>query len=287
VAKLATMELRARYVVEGALAGRHRSVRQGHSLEFTGHRSYTPSDEWRHIDWRVFAKTDRWVVREQQEETNLRAVVLMDVSRSMLFAGPRRLPKIQYAALLSAALAYLLVHRRESVGLGFFNRGLMSFVPPRGGAEHLSRLFGLLEAVSGDGGTDLGASLEEAGQRLPRRCLVVLVSDFLEPPESVLSAVRTLVTRKHEVVALQVLDPAERDLPFEGDFVFEDLETGAVLRANADELRGHYRRKMEERLQLTARAFHSAAVDAHLFWTDAPLESGLSLFLQKRLARRT
>jgi uncharacterized protein (DUF58 family) len=278
------MELRARRVVEGALAGRHRSLHTGHSLEFVGHRAYTPSDEWRHIDWKVFAKTDRWVVREQEEETNLRATLLVDASHSMAYAGQGRLPKMRYAAILAAALGYLLVHRRESVGLGFFNDALKEFVPARGGAAHLSYLLDLLDKARPAGTTDLKKVLEEAGQRLPRRGLVVLLSDFLAPPETLLAAVRTLTGRKHEVIALQILDPDERDLGFDGDFIFEDLETGQTLRAEAAEIRGVYRRLMAERQERIARALTSLGVDHYSFDTGLPLDRGLSLFLQRRLA---
>lgn len=322
VAKLATMELRARRVVEGALAGRHRSLRHGQSLEFAGHRAYSPSDEWRHIDWKVFARTDRWVVREQQDETNLRAVTLLDTSRSMSFGAEDRLPKLRYASILVAALSYLLIHRRESAGLGLFDGALRDFFPARGGAAHLARLLDRLEGVaagpvrpfpseheregrpdlthqrgagrptgataSADGeATDFVRSLREAGQRLPRRSLILIVSDLWGPPEDVFAAVRVLLARKHEVAAIQVLDPAERDLPFRGDFIFQDLETGAVLKANAEEVRRDYERRVGERLDKIARVFGSLGVDHHVIWTDQPLDAGLSAFLGRRAVRRT
>ncbi|MBI4396136.1 MAG: DUF58 domain-containing protein, partial [Elusimicrobia bacterium] len=282
VAKLATMELRARYVVEGALSGRHRSARQGHSLEFAGHRAYTPSDEWRHIDWKVFAKTDRWVVREQQEETNLHAALFLDTSNSMAFASEGRLSKIHYASILLAALGYLLVHRRESVGLGFFNDRLKEYVPPRGGAPHLAQLMERLEQVLPSGKTDIQASLEEAGQRLPRRSLVMIVSDFLFPPEAIHSSFRALLSRKHEVLALQVLDPAEIEFPFQGEFAFHDLETGETLQARADEVRDQYQKLLSERLEKNRRVFSSLGVDSHLFETGKPIDAELSVFLGRR-----
>lgn len=279
------MEMRARRVVEGALAGRHRSLRHGQSLEFAGHRAYSPSDEWRHIDWKVFARTDRWVVREQQDETNLRAVVLLDTSRSMSFGVEGRLPKLRYASILVAALSYLLIHRRESAGLGLFDGGLRDFLPARGGAPHLARLLDRLEGVAAGETTDFTRALREAGQRLPRRSLIVIVSDFLGSPEDIFAAVRVLLARKHDVSAIQVLDPAERDLPFRGDIVFQDMETGAVLKANADEVRRDYERRMRERLDKIARVFGSLGVDHHVIWTDQPLDAGLSAFLGRRAVR--
>jgi uncharacterized protein (DUF58 family) len=285
VAELATMELRARHVVEGAFSGRHRSAHQGQSLEFVGHRPYTPSDEWRHIDWKVFAKTDRWVVREQQEESNLRATLLLDSSRSMAFHSPGSLPKLRYASILSAALSYLLVHRHESVGLGLFNKGLHQYVPARAGAPHLSSVLDRLEKAEAGEPTDIRSSLEQAGQRLPRRSLVLILSDLLFPPEDLLHSVRTLLSRKHEIIVLQVLDPGERALSFEGDFVFEDMETGETVQAGVEEIRRRYRRLMEEHLEKIRRGLASVGVDFSLFETNQPLDAALSLFLERRLAQ--
>ena len=250
------MELRARLVLEGAFSGRHRGVRQGPSLEFAGHRSYAPGDEWRRIDWKVFAKTDRWMVREQQEETNLRSVLLLDVSRSMAFASPKKLPKIQYAAILTAALGYLLIRQGESVGLGLFSDGLRFYFPPKGGGPCLARLLELLENVRPEGTTDPAASFQQVLQRLPRRSLVTVVSDFLGEPDGHLSAVKALLARKHEVLALQILD--------------------------AEELGPLYKDLMERRLEKFERGCVSLGVDFCRFQTHQPLDSALSLFIQKR-----
>jgi uncharacterized protein (DUF58 family) len=193
--------------------------------------------------------------------------------------------KLRYAAFLLAALGYLLVKGRESVGWGFFDRGLRTYVPARGGYAHLAHFLESLEKAAPGGETDVGASLEQAGQRLARRGLVIVVSDFLQATEKVVSAVRTLLSRKHEVVALQVLDPEEVRFSFAGDYLFEDLETGEVLRADAGDVRREYRRLMSERLSALEKAFHSLGVDHHRFETDHPLDQGLSHFLQRRMAR--
>jgi len=276
------MELRARLVLEGAFSGRHRGVRQGPSLEFAGHRSYAPGDEWRRIDWKVFAKTDRWMVREQQEETNLRSVLLLDVSRSMAFASPKKLPKIQYAAILTAALGYLLIRQGESVGLGLFSDGLRFYFPPKGGGPCLARLLELLENVRPEGTTDPAASFQQVLQRLPRRSLVTVVSDFLGEPDGHLSAVKALLARKHEVLALQILDAEERDLFPEGDFLLEDMETGEKIKTSAEELGPLYKDLMERRLEKFERGCVSLGVDFCRFQTHQPLDSALSLFIQKR-----
>lgn len=267
------------------MAGRHRSPHAGQALEFVGHRAYTPSDEYRRIDWKVFAKTDRWVVREQQEDTHLRATLLIDTSRSMDYAGAGRLSKTRYAGILAAALSYLLTHNQEAVGLGLFNDKLEEFFPPRGGAAHLARLLEVLEEAPTGGGTNAPAVLEAAGQRLPRRGLVMLVSDFWAPLDSLLAGLRTLLARRHEVAALQVLDPDERDFSLSGDFRWEDLETGAVLRADAEEIRETYRRLMRERQEKLRRGLASLGVDFYEFDTALPLEKSLSLFLERRMNR--
>jgi uncharacterized protein (DUF58 family) len=284
LAELSSMELRARYVVEGALTGRHKSRLQSHAVEFVGHRAYTPSDDWRRIDWRVFARTDRWVVREQEAETNLRAVLLLDVSKSMSF-GKNPFPKIRYASILAASLSYLLVHQGESVGLGFFNAGLKNFIPARGGAAHLSYLSDVLDKIEPEGETDLAASLEQVGQRLPRRSLVLVLSDFLLEPEKILAAAKTLVSRRHEVALLQVLDRDEIDFNIDGEFILRDMESGSDLRVSAAEIRDDYRRLMRERLDQTRRALASQGIDYALFDTSVPLDAALSRFLQARRAR--
>jgi uncharacterized protein (DUF58 family) len=282
VAKLATMELRARVIVEGALAGRHRSAHKCPSLEFAGHRAYTPGDDWRHVDWKVFARTDRWMVREQQEESSLHATILLDVSRSMAFASPRRVPKVRYASFLSAALAYLLIHRREAAGLGLIGTSLREFLPARSGAPQLAVLLEKLDSVSTAGETDPEKAVRQAAARLPRRSLVLVVSDFLAPPAASSSALNILLAQRHEVAALQVLDPLELDFTLRGDFYFEDLETGERLRASSEDIADGYRRRIAEHQERLARSFSSLGVDHFLFRTDTPLDTSLSYFLQRR-----
>ncbi len=280
LAKMATMELRARYVVEGALTGRHKSRSQGHSMEFVGHRAYTPSDDWRRIDWKVFARTDRWVIREQEAETNLRAAVLLDVSNSMAYAGMGKIPKVRYASFFAAALSYLLVHQGESVGLCLFGGGLKDFIPARGGVAHLSYLLDVLDKIQPEGETDLMASFEQVGQHLPRRSLVLVLSDFLLEPEKILSAVRTLSSRRHEVAVLQILDRDEMELNIDGEFMLRDMESGESLQVNPAAVRDDYRRLMQGRLEHTRRMLSSQGIGHAVFETDMPLDLALTRFLQ-------
>lgn len=276
------MELRARYVVEGALTGRHKSRLQGHSMEFVGHRAYTPSDDWRRIDWKVFARTDRWVVREQEAETNLRATVLLDVSNSMSYAGRGKIPKVRYASFLAAALSYILVHQGESVGLGLFGGGLKKFIPARGGVAHLTYLLEVLDKVQPEGETDLLASFEQVGQHLPRRSLVIIVSDFLFEPEKILAAVRTLSSRRHEVAVLQILDRDEIDLDIDGEFILRDMESAENIQVNPAEIRDDYRQLMADRLDHTRRILSSQGIDHAVFETAMPLDLALTRFIQIR-----
>ncbi len=284
IAKLAPMELRARRVVEGALAGRHRAVRQGHSLEFSAHRPYTPSDEWRHIDWKIFAKTDRWMVREHQAETNLRATFLMDTSHSMSFHSADCLPKIQYASILLASLTYFLIHHRESVGLALFNNTLTQYIPARGGPAHLALIHDVLEKIDTSGETNLRGAIEQIGWHLPRRGLVFVVSDFLASSDDLFHSVRLLLSRKHDVIAFHLMDPAENNFPYEGDILFEDMETHDTIRAHMDDIQQTYRRIMAERLDKTQKTFHSLGVDYYLFDTQKPLDAALSHFLHRRMS---
>jgi uncharacterized protein (DUF58 family) len=285
IAKIAPLELRARRILDGALAGRHKSRRVGQALEFVGHRAYAPSDDWRRIDWKVFAKTDRWVVREQEEETALRALFLLDTSASMNFSAGGRLSKGVYGGLLLSALGYLLIHNRESVGLGFFSDKINSLWPVRGGMPQLSLLLQSLSAPAFGGQAHWRPALEEAGQRLKRRSFVCLVSDFLGDAEDILSAARLLVSKKHDVAALQVLDPVEQTLDFSGDLLFKDLETGAEVRGRAEAIAPLYQKELAAHQAKLARGFSSLGIDWQTFSTDRPLEDELSLYLRRRGAQ--
>jgi uncharacterized protein (DUF58 family) len=281
IARLATMELRARAVVEGLFSGRHRSRRRGRALEFSGHRQYTPSDDWRRIDWRAYARTDRWVIREEEMETNRRVLLLLDTSASMGFQSEGRLPKARYGAILLASLAYALLRQGEAVGAGVFSDRIKTFVPVRGGTAQLSLVLDLLDKEKAGGPTRLPASLEEAADGLGRRAWIVVASDLWSGGDDVLPALRRLRARHHEVSVLCPLDPLETDLSMEGDFLFKDMESGASLQASAQDIRKAYRRAARDRFERLDRALASLSIPLCPCPTDRPLDEALRRFLEK------
>jgi len=284
--RLGSLELIARLVVEGYLAGRHRSPGLGGSLEFAEHRPYVPGDDLRRVDWKVFGRTDRWYLRESEQETNLRATLVLDASASMGFASAGHVPKWAWGRALAAALAWLLLAQQDAVGLATFDDGIRTFVPPRGGRTQKARLFAALEAEEAAGGTSPEGPFRELAERLPRRGLLVLVSDLLGPPERFLPGLRYFRHRKHEVVVFHVLDPAERSLgalPAGGEIV--DAETGRTLKARPEELAQGYR----EELDALERRYRDQAHDRGYDWvaatTDEPIAAVLGRYLVARRHR--
>ncbi len=275
------MELRARAVAEGALAGRHRSRRRGRAMEFSGHRPYTPSDDWRRIDWRAFARTDRWVVREDETEANRRVLILLDVSASMGFHGPARLSKLRTGAILSAALAYGLIRRGEAVGAALVADGVRESLPIRAGGNHLAPILDLLDRAEPEGRTRLPEAMEEALASEKRRTWVIVVSDFWFDGDDPLPAFRFLRARGHEAAVLCPLDPLETELSMEGETLFRDMENGQTIPASPDDIRGAYRTLAEERFTRMERALASLQTPSVRCFTDRPLDESLAHFLEK------
>ena len=282
LAKLRNLSLRLRRAsAEGHLTGRHRSAAKGLSHEFAQHRAYVPGDEVRALDWKVFARQDRFYVREYQSENILSCAVLLDASGSMGFAGDGRPAKWEHACRLAMALSYLVLSGGDAVGLATFDTGPRESVPPRTTFGQLEVLDALLARCGPGGETDLAAALQAGAGRIRRRSLVVLISDLLGDAASVLRVVKALQARRHEVMVLQVLDPAERDLPFAGPTVFVGLEDGRELYCDAGVLQGAYRGAFQKQQRLYESGFHGAAVSYRSFFTDRPWEEGLARLLSR------
>jgi len=238
---LGSMRLRARAVVEGAIAGLHRSALKGASVEFTEYKEYSPGDEIRHIDWRTVARTDKYFVKQYEDETNLRAFMVLDTSGSMQFGFEDTLPKYTYASYLAASLAYLFVRQGDAVGLMTFADEPGVFVPASSKSSQLDDLLKLIEEPPGaGGGTDLAAAMSRMAERAPRRSLVFLFSDLLDTRPEAMNMAKVLRRRKHEVIVFHVIDPAELSLPFEGLTLFEGLEDDGELLVDPDDIRERY-----------------------------------------------
>jgi uncharacterized protein (DUF58 family) len=279
------LELRARVVVEGFWSGIHRSPYHGFSVEFTEYRQYTPDDDPRYLDWRVFARSDRFFIKKFEDETNLRCYLVADQSRSMTFGTPGY-TKAQYAATLAATLAYFLYLQGDAVGLLTFDERLRDYLPARHRTGHLRHLMQALEKPAGGRQTDLASALTNIAGIARRRGLVVLLSDFLIPLEQLDPALTILAAGGHELCLFQVLDPAELTFNFDKPAIFEDLETGRSLYIDAPGLRQEYLAKLEAHCSGLRKRCDELGAFYQRLDTTRPLEMALFDFLRLRMQRR-
>lgn len=274
------LELR-RLSAEGRAAGRHRSAQKGLSHDFAQHRSYSPGDELKLLDWKVFARQDRFYVKEFQAENVLTTHVLLDASGSMLFSSDGRPAKWDHACRLALAMSYLVIAQGDAVGLSTFDVDLRDALPPRASFAHLELMDAALSKRLPGGETDLSRVLERAAARIKRRSLVVVVSDLLGDPERIAKVARALKARRHEVMILQVLDPAERDFPFDGPTLFESLENQEELFCEAGAVAELYRLEFERLLKLYEATFHRSEIAYMPFFTDQPWDVSLARCLAR------
>ena len=283
LSRLGSMELVARLVVEGFITGLHKSPYQGFSVEFAEHRQYMPGDEIRYIDWKVFGKSDRYYVKKFEEETNLRAYIVLDASASMNYKyDDKGLTKFQYACYCVASLSYLMLKQRDSVGMAIFDTHIKEYIPPRGAATHLKAILSSLENTQPGNETDLSTIFNELAKRIVRRGLVIVISDLLDEPSKVLSALKHLRHRKHEVIVFHLLDKAEVTFPFEGPVVFQDMETARTLPTQAEALKAGYLEQLEGFIQDYRRGCGGNSIDYVQIDTSTPFDYALSSYLAHR-----
>ena len=289
LAALGGLELVSRRVVEGLLTGLHRSPHRGFSVEFAEHRPYQPGDDLRFVDWRMFGRSDRYYVKQFEEETSLRATLLLDSSASMAWSSDPDggLPtKLWYGRQLAAALALLLTRQGDAVGLTAFDARVRLRVEPKSGRSHWHALVRSLEGLDAGGATDAAGPLQETASRMRHRGLTILISDLLVDPDSTRLALQQLRHRGHEVLVFHLLDPGERELPGVGEARFVDPETGDVVTASAAELRREYRAAVDDALREWRDALSSEGMDYYVVDTDQPLALALRHYLRRRAARR-
>jgi uncharacterized protein (DUF58 family) len=283
IAKIADLGLRSRRLVEGAISGQHRSPFHGFNIEFASYREYSPGDDLRRLDWRVFARSDRHYIKQYEEESNARVTFVVDASASMKYQGTKAdLSKFDYGATLVVALAMLLARQQDPVGLVLFDEKQSAFLPPSATQSQVTVMTGLLEKAVLGRRTELGGLLQSLSGRIRRRGLIVVVSDLFTDLEAVYDGLNRLRFFGHEVLVLQVLDRDETDLPFEGPTVFHDIEGDEELFAEPQAFRQAYRRAMDEFLDEVTKECHSRGYDHVRFFTDESLGSSLSYFLHAR-----
>ncbi|MBI1924537.1 DUF58 domain-containing protein [Candidatus Poribacteria bacterium] len=283
LSRLGGMELVARLVVEGFITGLHKSPYQGFSVEFAEHRQYMPGDEIRYIDWKVYGKSDRYYIKKFEEETNLRAYILLDASGSMNYRyDDKGITKFEYGCYLAASLTYLMLKQRDSVGLAVFDTTIKEYIPPRGAATHLHAIMSVLEKVQPGNETHISAIFHELAKRIIRRGLVIVVSDLLDQPSEVLSALKHFRHRKHEVIVFHLLDKAEMTFPFQGPVVFRDMETGRTLPTQAEALKAGYLEQLTGFIQDYRRGCGASLIDYVQIDTATPFDYALSSYLARR-----
>lgn len=284
LSKLGGVEFVARQVVEGFLMGLHRSPHRGFSAEFAELRAYQAGDDLRYIDWRMYGRSDRFYVKQFEEETNLRAYLLVDVSESMAWSSdPGTLPdKLWYAKQLAASLALVLLRQGDAVGMTAFHDEVVARVAPRGGRRQWKELAHSLDRLSAVGSTSAEGALRDVAVRLRRRGLVVLLSDMLVAREETLTALKYLRHHGHEVLVFHILDPGERELPAASEVRFYDPESGRELLVSVADVRNEYREAVDQALQEWRRELKPQGIDYEVVQTDRPLGIALRAYLRKR-----
>ncbi len=279
------LELRARIVVEGFMAGLHRSPYHGFSVEFTDYRQYTPGDDPRYLDWKLLARTDRMFIKRFEDETNLRCTLVVDQSRSMGYGSVGH-SKIDYAKTLAAALAFFLARQRDATGLLTFDEGVSEYIPARYRPGHLRRLMvGLERTVSGST-TDVNTALERVANIVSKRGMVVLISDLLTPIDTLHKQLGYLHSRGHDVVILRILDPAETEFNFQNEALFEDSESLKQLYIDPQSTRAEYLKRFDEHAAQLKQICDDQVIELHTLSTVQPLEKALLDFVASR-SRKT
>ncbi len=283
--KISSLQILARQVVEGFCSGLHRSPHKGFSVEFKQHRQYVPGDEIRHIDWRVFGRSDRFFIREYEEETNLRATILLDLSGSMNY-GRGEVSKYQYATRLAACLAYLMMGQQDSVGLVTFDTKVRRYIPPRSRVSHLRVLIDELEKAQPGGETELGEVFHDLVPKLHRRGLLVIISDLFSNVPELLKALAHFRHAHHEILVFQIWDRDELEFPFKGWTQFDSLETAGVKHLlDPALLRQAYLENLERFRDDLTKGCRRNKIDLVPFTTDQPYADALMAYLNRRRAR--
>jgi uncharacterized protein (DUF58 family) len=284
LAKVRSLELKARLIVEGYLSGMHKSPYHGFSVEFAQHREYVPGDDIKHVDWKVYGRTGRFYLKQYEEETNLVLWILLDVSESMRY-GSTAVTKYDYACMTAASLAYLTIHQTDSVGFGNFDSQVRSFLKPSSQMSHLKEIVALMNKGCGDYKTGMEPILHDLAERIKRRSIIVLISDLFDDPDDILEGLKHLRYKRHEVVVLNIMDAAELDFPFQEATLFRGLEEYPELLTDPRSLRDGYLAEVREHVSQLEHGCRSMNVDFVQLRTDQNLGVGLSSYLAHRLAR--
>lgn len=282
VSRLSSLELKSKYIVEGFMLGLHRSPYHGFSIEFSQHRPYMQGDAVKDIDWKAYGKTDRYFVKQYEEETNLKCHILLDCSSSMAFSHENRISKFDYGSMLAAALAYLSIHQKDAAGITLYADEIKKTLPPRASGIYLNELLKAIAGVAVGGKTNSGKCLSRIAEKINRRGVVVVISDFFDDPETTLSALKHFRFKKNEVIVFQVLDPVEMNFSFGRDATFIDMESGEELITQPYHIQKTYQDAMSQFTKKLREDCINSGIEYNLLNTQTPFDKALFSYLQKR-----
>ena len=282
ISKLNSLELRARLVVEGFMVGLHKSPYHGFSVEFSEHRPYMQGDSLKDIDWKVYGKTERFFIKQYEEETNLKSYILLDTSRSMNYASEGNISKLEYASTLVAGLSYLMFHQQDAVGLSLYSEKINKYLPPKASKAYLQEILKSLSEPQASNKTNTASSLHTIAEKIKRRGLVIIVSDLFDDINSVLTALKHFRYKKNEVIVFQILDPQERNFAFGTDAIFKDMETEDEITTQPYQIQKVYKEAMSEFVGRIKAECLNSNIEYNLIETSMPFDKALFSYIQKR-----
>jgi len=278
---LSNLELIARYIVEGYLTGLHKSPFHGFSVEFSQRRPYLPGDDLKFVDWKVYARTDRYYVKQFEEETNLRCHIILDVSKSMKY-GSGQIKKSDYASYLAAALAYLMIRQRDATGIVTFDDHIKKRLPPRTTNSYLNQILLTIDEAEYGNDTHISKALNQIAEQIDRRGLIILISDLLDDPQDVLNGLKNFRFYEHEILVFHILDEQEINFKFSGDIRFKDLESENFIKTQPEFIKEVYRERINEFIEFYKTNLINNKIDYKLLTTDMPFDKALNEYLLKR-----
>jgi uncharacterized protein (DUF58 family) len=282
IPKINSLELRARLVVEGFMVGMHKSPYHGFSVEFTQHRPYMQGDGLKDVDWKVYGKTEKFYIKQYEEETNLRSYILLDVSKSMQFSSGNNTSKLEYASTLAAALSYLMMKQQDAFGLTLYSDKIVQYLPPKATKSYLRQILKSLVSVKASDTTNTAACLNTVAEKIKRRGLVIIISDLFDDIDSVISALKHFSYQKNEIIVFQILDPIERNFAFGRDAIFKDMESEEELTTQPYQIQKAYKLAMEEFIGKIKSECLNSKIDFNVIDTSTPFDKSLMSYIQKR-----
>tara|TARA_Y100001968_G_scaffold320417_1_gene353322 strand:+ start:4083 stop:4973 length:891 start_codon:yes stop_codon:yes gene_type:complete len=281
ISRLNNLSLKARMVVEGFIVGLHKSPYHGFSVEFSEHRAYGYGDEIKHIDWKLFGKTDRFYIKQFEEETNLRAYILFDQSKSMEY-GSNHITKLEYAQLLSASLSYLMIKQQDAVSLTLFDDKIVHYIPPRSKSSHLKIILSKMEQIQSGNDTKISPVLHQTAEMIKKKGLIILISDLFDNPDDIISGLKHFRYKGHEVVVFHILDNKELNLDFDQNTRFKDIETGEEIITQPWHIKNDYQKSINDFCKNFKNQFRINHIDYVVLPTNESLDLALTEYLIKR-----